>query len=280
MSMKTIHQISQTRICCRKKRDTSDWPTNLDMFKHKGIHLIHFNTGSLLPKISELRTIALETQATIIAISETWLDDSVTDTEILLPGYNIIRSDRDRSGGGVCTYIRNNRAYTPRDDLVKDGMESVWIELNLPDSKPIIVGTVYRPPKESAAKFNVGLEAVISSISSDHEIVMLGDFNICILKDHDLAKNYTRTLKSLNLRNLICEKTRITDSSASCIDHIITNISLNKIANSGTIDIGLSDHLPVFCTYKSTKIKFNSHKSIKFRCMKNYNQDSYLDKRN
>ncbi|PIK48179.1 hypothetical protein BSL78_14971 [Apostichopus japonicus] len=133
------HQISQTRICCRKK-----WilliPTNLDMFKHKGIHLIHFNTRSLLPKISELRTIALETQATIIAISETWLDDSVTDTEILLPGYNIIRSDRDRSGGGVCTYIRNNRAYTPQDDLVKDGMESVWIELNLPDSKPIIVG--------------------------------------------------------------------------------------------------------------------------------------------
>jgi hypothetical protein len=46
-----------------------------------------------------------------IAISETWLDSSVINSEIQIEGYSILRNDRDRHGGGVCTYIINSSLF-------------------------------------------------------------------------------------------------------------------------------------------------------------------------
>ena len=75
------------------------------MFKQRGLHFIHLNINSLLPKIDELRLIALETKAAIIGISESKIDDTVLDAEIEIEGYALIISDRNRHGGGiVCTF--------------------------------------------------------------------------------------------------------------------------------------------------------------------------------
>lgn len=48
----------------------------------------------------------------IIALTETWLDGSISDNEVTLGGFNIIRSDRTAQsgkmrGGGVCFYIND-----------------------------------------------------------------------------------------------------------------------------------------------------------------------------
>ena len=40
----------------------------------------------------------------ILALSETWLDSSVVDGEVYIPGYTLLRFDRNRSGGGVAMY--------------------------------------------------------------------------------------------------------------------------------------------------------------------------------
>ena len=77
-------------------------------FKKRGLHFLHININSLLPKIDELRSIAGKTNAAIIGISETKLDNSVFDTEINIENYTIIRRDRNRNGGGVACYIRND----------------------------------------------------------------------------------------------------------------------------------------------------------------------------
>lgn len=79
-----------------------------DCFKQKGLHFIHINIRSLTSKISELKIIANNSSASVIAISETWLDSSVTDAEININGYTVIRADRNREGGGVCMYINPN----------------------------------------------------------------------------------------------------------------------------------------------------------------------------
>ena len=43
----------------------------------------------------------------MLTISETWLNCSVLDLEIEIPGYNVFRVDRqDKRGGGVCIYAR------------------------------------------------------------------------------------------------------------------------------------------------------------------------------
>ena len=58
--------------------DHDEW----NIFKHRGLHFLHLNINSLLPKIDELRHIVRLTHAAVIGISESKLDDSVLNSEI------------------------------------------------------------------------------------------------------------------------------------------------------------------------------------------------------
>ena len=61
----------------------------------------------MLPKIEDLRIIAMSTNAAITGISESKLDESVLEPEIQIDDYKILRCDRNRHGGGVASYITN-----------------------------------------------------------------------------------------------------------------------------------------------------------------------------
>ena len=74
-------------------------------FRKKGLHFLHLNAGSLLSKLSDVRLLVNNSKAAVLAVSETWLDGSVTDAEIELVGYTVVRKDRNRNGGGVCLYV-------------------------------------------------------------------------------------------------------------------------------------------------------------------------------
>ena len=56
----------------------------------KGLHFLHININSLLPKIDELKCIANKTKAAIIGITESKLDHTLPDLEVNLPGYDIL----------------------------------------------------------------------------------------------------------------------------------------------------------------------------------------------
>lgn len=64
-------------------------------FKKRGMHFIHFNVRSLLPKIDQIRLIAKETNCACLCLSETWLDNSVFNSEISIDNYTICRKDRN-----------------------------------------------------------------------------------------------------------------------------------------------------------------------------------------
>ena len=82
-----------------------------NIFKSRGLHFIHLNINSLLTKIEELRIIAKPTNAAIIGISESKLDESVLEPEIQIHDYKILCCDRNRHRGGVACYIRNDLNY-------------------------------------------------------------------------------------------------------------------------------------------------------------------------
>ena len=64
-------------------------------FPRKRFSFFHLNTCSLLPKIDEIRQLAIENPFHIITISETWLDKSVSNSEISIQGYSDpLRCDR------------------------------------------------------------------------------------------------------------------------------------------------------------------------------------------
>ena len=71
----------------------------------KGLKIACININSLY--IDEIRFILMSSPLDVLAINESKLDHSITDGEIHIPGYVIIRKDRNRHGRGVALYIKN-----------------------------------------------------------------------------------------------------------------------------------------------------------------------------
>ena len=111
-------------------------------------------------------------------------------------------------------------------------------------------------------------------LDNNNEVFILGDFNICMLKNSRLKEKYIKLLESNNFKQIITSPTRETKSSSSLIDHICTNSS-EKVSQSGVIESGLSDHFIIFCTRKKVREHNGKHKNINIRSLKNYNQDTF-----
>ena len=75
------------------------------------MHFLHINVNSLLSKIDELRDVVGHTKPTILGITESKLDSSVSDQEVDISGYSILRSDRNRYGGSVACCIRADPCF-------------------------------------------------------------------------------------------------------------------------------------------------------------------------
>ena len=63
----------------------------------------------------------------LFALNETRVDSSISDGLVNISGYDIIRKDSSRRGGGVCVYLRSSINYKTRNDLVPDGLEAVFL---------------------------------------------------------------------------------------------------------------------------------------------------------
>ena len=103
----------------------------------KGFKIVN----SLLKHIDEIRYVLLSAPFDIFAINESKINELIPDNEISIPGYNLIRKDRNRAGGGVVLYIRDNISFFNREDLVPSRLEIVCAEINRPHSKSFLVCT-------------------------------------------------------------------------------------------------------------------------------------------
>ncbi len=65
----------------------------------------------------DVHLLIIKNRFDVFAISETWLDDSIKDSEICPPGYTVFRNDRNRNGGGVAIFVYNRVRFRPRTDL-------------------------------------------------------------------------------------------------------------------------------------------------------------------
>ena len=216
-----------------------------------------------MPKIEEHRIIAKSTNATVIGISESKLDESVLELEVQVDDYKILRCDRNRPGGGVACYIRNDLSYNSISVFPRE-IESVFFEIILPNSKPI-TGPIYCPPNQS-----IFLELLIENMnkidSISKQIYILGDLNINLpLHDSYFKKKKVCQITNrfqatsnfvpfLSLHQLIKVPTRITCNSAIINDHILASYP-DRVTQQGIIDAGLSDHQLIFVQEKFLGLK-------------------------
>ena len=72
------------------------------------VTVVYFNVRSVVPKLDSLRAETLVRALCIMCIVESWLSEDIMDSEIAIDGYQLVRLDRNRHGGGVLAYIHNS----------------------------------------------------------------------------------------------------------------------------------------------------------------------------
>ena len=145
------------------------------------------NINSLVSHIDELRlSMSQFKDIDILAINETNLDATIKDGEVHLPGYDVVRKDREsngRNGGGVCIYMRSNINFQLRADLSPNNLEYLTVEISKSRSKPFLVSTWYRPPQSSPDLFST-IERIIDKIDAENlELYIMGDLNCNLLTE-------------------------------------------------------------------------------------------------
>lgn len=155
------------------------------------LKIFSFNATSIRGKLSEFNSsfdvFSAQNAFDVISLTETWLNDSVFDQEILVNSrYNIFRRDRDLSnstkkdGGGVLLAVDSQLPSLRRCDL-ETGIEILWVEIKIGVSRSVFLGTAYLPPDSdlsAVSSLDASIEKVRSVSKCNDSIVILGDFNM------------------------------------------------------------------------------------------------------
>ena len=117
-------------------------------------------------------------------ISETWLNNS--DDSVELEGYDFIHSHRHGSvGGGVGLFLDSNLDFKLREDLNDLNIElaeSLFVEILNPKGKGIVIGTIYRSPKQNVNGFIQKFNSLMAKIAKENKICyLMGDFNLNLM---------------------------------------------------------------------------------------------------
>lgn len=181
----------------------------------------YFNATSIRDKLPVFNNHFLANDYDLISITETWLNESVFDAEILTNSdFNIFRRDRSTKvseksdGGGVLLAVSSKLSAKRRDDFASK-MEILWVEITLSSRKSVFVGTVYIPYEnhDSLLQLEASLVKASSCLKENDSILMFGDFNFRDIKwKLDLNNNVVLIEENLKLTSLESHFMEITES--------------------------------------------------------------------
>ena len=110
MNKETDHSVSSSNIKVPKQRFPEHDPPQR-VFKNKGLHFGYLNINRIFPKIEQLRSLLTNSNISVLRINETKLNNTVKNEEVEIDSYNLIRSDRNRKGGGTACYRKTSISF-------------------------------------------------------------------------------------------------------------------------------------------------------------------------
>ena len=230
---------------------------NLNTFSSLGINMRSLANTKNFAKL-QVFIASLCFKPKVIAINETYLRDNEDGPHCALQNYTFKSNCRKTcKGGGVGLFIHDSLKYKVREDLTimeEKVFESFFIEtLNL--EKPVVFGTVYRSPKdENIPAFLNHLDGCLKIIDKSNKACFIqGDLNFNLVDTNDTSiENFKERMFDYSFYSLINKPTRITNKTATCLDHIWSNVFDDRIF-SGIITEMIADHL---ATFQSCNIGF------------------------
>lgn len=238
------------------------------------LHFCHLNVRSLLNHFNDFKTYVLTADYDIVGVTETWLQNYVNDDAVKIENYTFIRLDRPGRGGGIGMYIKNNIQFNILYSEYSEFVEHMWIKIEI-SNKVYVFAVVYRPPNTNFDSFLSVFEDTLTEIYSNFDyIICTGDFNTNLFNlECSRADNLSSVCETYNLKQIINEPTRLTDTSLTLLDLIFVSNEI-PVVDFGVIDCGISDHFLVFGKIEIT-VSAKVGKTFKYRAFKNINLDNF-----
>ena len=80
-----------------------------DLAKLRGVSFATYNVRSIVRKYSDIQAILSRSELNALCLTETWLNQSIDNLELTIPGYTLHRLDRGNGitgkGGGWPYYL-------------------------------------------------------------------------------------------------------------------------------------------------------------------------------
>ena len=121
----------------------------------------------------------------ILVHSETKLNDSFLNSQFSVDGFSErFRIDRNRSGGGVMIYVRNDiQSKLLAKRIFTNDVKGIFVELNFRKCKCLLLET-YHPPSQSDHYFFENMDKALDMYNYYDRILLTGDSNAEIHDDY------------------------------------------------------------------------------------------------
>lgn len=240
---------------------------------YNGINICHINAGSLRPKHTILYQMLSTSKVDVVMVSESWLNSDIPSQLVSIPGFTLHRNDRkNRIGGGVCMYIRENLSTKSVYSSSLSDVEFLGIEVKSGSDKCLLV-TVYCPPHKFKEEYLKELEDTLTRLSPNYSNILIGgDFNVNYLEKNSTTHLFQyfcdrMNLSVVNKRWPTCFKSTV---NPSLIDMFLTS-SMNRVIGNDQVRL-TSDfiHDLLFCSLKFNMSGTNSAKTLKYRSFRHF----------
>ncbi|XP_049789668.1 uncharacterized protein LOC126195196 [Schistocerca nitens] len=187
----------------------------------------------------------------VICLNEHWLKSENISLLNKLTGYKLATSFCRTNGyGGSCILVHSTVDYDIRQNfshLNEEGtFESCCIELK--DYNTLIISIYRTPGYHISSVFLDKFDTLLHKLKCEKlykKVVICADFNIDV-RTNDKFSSHLKNLVATNGLNLNFDQyTRITASSATCIDNIVSSYNY-YVKEKFLLDLGVSDHKALF----------------------------------
>ena len=213
----------------------------------KNLKIFYLNANSVKHKFDKFKELLtdLKCDFDVVVLVETKLDKGTGKFYNLGDKYKSYHNIRHRSGGGSVIFVKESISSSMEFICNRDEIEFILIKLI---KLNVNICSIYRTPINSLAALNKFYNKLDYILSKFKNMIIVSDTNINLLNatNRDIQLDYKNLIESNNnysILNLINYNmaTPITDTSATIIDHALTDIQDSKITFSlGENDVG--DH--------------------------------------
>lgn len=210
------------------------------------LKIVQQNIQGVNNKLERLEILLHIENIDIMCLTEHWLKDIAIEPMhvmdyVLVGSYN--RENLVR--GGVAIYVKKSIAHLVENLPIVNNMsmekkfEAVGIEMREID---LIIVCLYRSPNADFEAFVEACNRMLSYVSfKRRNLIICGDFNANFLLQTYDVKVLVDLFNTYKLKITINQPTRITATSRTCIDNIMTNLNSDKFQSS-VLFTAISDH--------------------------------------